>query len=97
MKGSDPRSLPFIVVVEPGRGVALGPNKWGVSWVPDSTELLGGQRQDLAAHRPHVLSACAGAEIPSRPTLSVAVTIAMATLRAMFMFPLHLLDCGSHG
>ena len=40
MKGSDPRSLPFIVVVEPGRGVALGPNKWGVSWVPDSTELV---------------------------------------------------------
>jgi hypothetical protein len=28
-------------VVEPGRGVALGPNKWGVSWVPDSTELVG--------------------------------------------------------
>lgn len=40
---------------------------------------------------PQLLSACAGAEIPRRPKLSVAVTIATAILRAMFMIPLHLL------
>ena len=86
-KGSDPK-VTALEVVESGRGVALGPNKWGVSWVPGSTkQWCPAQR----VCRPQLVSACAGAEIPSKPMLMVAATSAMATLRAMFIVFLHLL------
>ena len=86
------------MMVEPGRGVALGPNKWGVSWVPDSTELCRRcQRPPAGGRQAQPLSACAGAVMATRLRLSVAVTTATATLRAMFMIPLHLRAIGSHG
>lgn len=80
--------------VEPGRGVALGPNKWGVSWVPDSTELWVRQR----TWRPlQLVSAWAGAETATRPKLSVAVITATATFRATFISLSTFYVIGPHG
>ena len=76
------------VWIEPGLGVALGPNKVGGELGPRLNRVV---VCVSVAERNQPSSACAGAAMPTRPKLSVAVMTAMATLRAMFMeFPLHL-------
>ena len=80
---------------EPGRGVALGPNKWGVSWVPGSIEC--GLVSAPRAPAPARVSVRRGCDPHQAEAHRRGRRQRDGDFRAMFMVPSPPSVIGSHG